>query len=335
MGKKVSVVIPAYNASNYITNLLTSISQQTFNDFEVLVIDDGSTDETISKVECFRDVLGDKLILKSQKNSGVSKARNLGISLATGDLIVFVDADDVLEKDYLKQMIIPFDQDKSIGVSIIGYYSEYDDGKLKYKTSGDTQHFSYDEAIYNAFILFEYEGYPWNKMYRMDVLKKNKIKFNEHISICEDLLFFVEYTLKVTNVVYNPRPLYHYILHNDSTINGRSVGHRFNKNALSELDAYELMRNEVPNSLKKAQKIMLTRQVWTNSYLSRLIFSAPNFNDSDLIDSYRKMRSYQKKYLVFFLRYAKYNFSHKLFFILNLIFPKLIRCLDKKRSSQR
>ncbi|VDG17579.1 glycosyltransferase [Lactobacillus fermentum IFO 3956] [Lactiplantibacillus mudanjiangensis] len=335
MGEKISVVIPAYNASKYIGDMLTSLSKQSYEDFEVILIDDGSTDDTFKVGKKYQDLFGKKLRLVEQKNGGVSKARNLGIDLAIGKFLVFVDADDVVERDFLKKLIEPFSKNSEIDLSIIGYFSEFDNGDLKYKTSGKKVKYSSEEALYNAFILFNYEGYPWNKMYCTKTIKENKLRFNEQIAVCEDLLFFVTYVLKIKKVYYNPTPMYHYILRESSAINGRSLGKRFPMKALSELKAYDLMGQNIPDNLKGVHQILLTRQIWTNSYLSRLIYAAPNKKDSVLIEQYKKMRSFQRKHALFFLKRAKYNFPHKALFMINILCPRVISILDIKRRGAK
>jgi len=332
MNGKISVVIPAYNASKYIGKMLLSLSKQTYRNFEVVLVDDGSTDDTLEVVKKSQCLFDGSLKIVAKKNGGVSQARNLGIQIATGEFIVFVDADDTVENNYLHLLVSPLKENTGVDLSIIGYYSEFDNGKLKYKTTGQAMEMSYKVAIYNSFILFEYEGYPWNKMYRTSVIKKYNLRFNEQIAVCEDLLFFIEYTMHVKKVSYNPASMYHYLLHEDSTINSRDIGNYFSESALTELQAYKLMEKIVPDDLKKIHEIMLTRQTWTNSYLSRLIFAAPNQTDLKLTEQYKKMRAFQKKNALYFLKYAKYDLSHKTLFILNIISPRLVRFLDMKRK---
>ena len=115
MNRMISIIVPMYNMEEYILELLNSIKNQSYQEYEVILIDDGSTDKTAIIVKDFiKNDSRFKLILKS--NQGVSSARNTGLDLAKGDYIFFADADDLLEEDSLKNV------SNSIGTSELGYY---------------------------------------------------------------------------------------------------------------------------------------------------------------------------------------------------------------------
>lgn len=101
---KVSIIIPLYNTSSYIEKTLMSIIRQSFTDFEILVVDDGSTDNSCIIVEKVK-LINDRIKLLKQKNSGVSSARNLGIENAKGEYIAFIDSDDIWDSNFLKSQI--------------------------------------------------------------------------------------------------------------------------------------------------------------------------------------------------------------------------------------
>ena len=98
MNIKFSIIIPAYNAENSIQKSIDSILNQTYNNYEIIVVNDGSTDNTINLIE-----KNSKIKIINQKNLGVSSARNTGIENAKGDFIAFIDADDYIEKNYLEE----------------------------------------------------------------------------------------------------------------------------------------------------------------------------------------------------------------------------------------
>src|SRR5665647_1590636 len=100
----VSIIVPFYNVEDYIEKTLVSIDEQVFKDFEVILIDDGSTDKSHQVVESYLPKCSFKSVLIRQQNSGVSAARNNGLTNATGEYVVFVDADDLLSPYYIKQM---------------------------------------------------------------------------------------------------------------------------------------------------------------------------------------------------------------------------------------
>lgn len=112
MNPKVSVIIPNYNYGRYVANTLESVLSQTYRNIEVIVVDDGSTDNSLSVLEKF----GDRIRLVQQKNAGVSVARNHGVSLSDGELLAFLDADDVWLPEKLERQIERFKVDSEIGL---------------------------------------------------------------------------------------------------------------------------------------------------------------------------------------------------------------------------
>ena len=106
---KVSVIIPAYNEENYIENCLRSLEKQTFKDFEIIVVDDGSTDKTKSMLERFKEVM-----VLVGKHAGPGASRNIGAKKAKGEVLVFVDADMTFDKEYLENLIEPLVNDKKL-----------------------------------------------------------------------------------------------------------------------------------------------------------------------------------------------------------------------------
>ena len=121
--KKVSVIIPTYNAENTILKCINSIVKQTYKKIEIIIIDDGSTDSTLNKLNDLAKN-DDRIIIKKQRNSGVSVARNNGINIASGDYILFVDSDDWLEKTMIEKMIITA-QKENTDIVRCNFYDEY------------------------------------------------------------------------------------------------------------------------------------------------------------------------------------------------------------------
>ncbi|PBQ32560.1 hypothetical protein CNR22_12525 [Sphingobacteriaceae bacterium] len=111
MQGKVSIIIPCYNASSFIVDTLKSIQEQSYSNYEIIVVDDGSTDASKELVNEFK---AENLTYLFQKNKGVSAARNKGCAVASGDYYLFVDADDVLDKDFIKQRVEELDKNKEI-----------------------------------------------------------------------------------------------------------------------------------------------------------------------------------------------------------------------------
>ena len=120
--KKISIIIPVYNVEQYIKNCLESVINQTYDNWEIILIDDGSTDNSKAIYENIA-IKNDKIKIFKQTNKGVSAARNLGIEKAQGDYIVFLDADDWIEKKFLERMLEVIENEDADIVQCNFYYA--------------------------------------------------------------------------------------------------------------------------------------------------------------------------------------------------------------------
>lgn len=125
--KMVSIIIPFYNAEKYIDVCIQTLQQQTYRNFEALFIDDGSTDETVNKIKRCGD---ERFKVLQQKHKGVSAARNLGLEHIKGDYIAFMDIDDEVEPEYLKQFVEDIEI-KEVDIVLCNYVEVYTDKKRK------------------------------------------------------------------------------------------------------------------------------------------------------------------------------------------------------------
>lgn len=123
---KISLIVPVYNTSKYLRKCLDSLITQTYKDIEIIVINDGSIDNSEEIIKLYRDK---RLKYISKKNEGIGKTRNLGIENATGNYIAFVDSDDYLDKNFCKKMIKKADED-NCDIVICNYFEDRND-KLK------------------------------------------------------------------------------------------------------------------------------------------------------------------------------------------------------------
>ena len=169
---KVSVIIPAYNSEKYIGRCLDSILNQSFEDFEVLVINDGSKDCTGEIIQEYEKK--DKRIRYfEQKNMGVAKTRDKAIKLAKGDYVSFVDNDDYIERDYLGKLL----PTKNEEIIISGYKRPDSNGHIKMKIE-------LKDGFWSRLLVIA----PWAKIYRKDFIVNNKINFLDN-NIGEDVFF--------------------------------------------------------------------------------------------------------------------------------------------------
>lgn len=208
----ITIIIPVYNTSAYLPNCLESIVNQTHQNLEIIIIDDGSTDDSykIAKKYAQKD---SRVKLVYQKNSGQSAARNRGIKLATGKYINFIDSDDLIAKDFIEKLLKPFNDQKTI-LSVCGIHYK----RLKQASSSNVyinpvrnRHKSESRKAYILYLL-AIDGRMYssvNKLYKTNIVKN--ISFNENLNFAEDTKFVLDYLDKVQGTVsFILEPLYIY-----------------------------------------------------------------------------------------------------------------------------
>ena len=220
MSAKISVVLPVYNVANYLRKCLDSLVNQTFKDFEVICVNDGSTDLSLSILEGY-SLTDSRFKIISQDNQGLSGARNTGMKEVSGDYILFVDSDDWLEENALELLfehVSGFNSD--ITMFKFKYYnedsSEFSEGPFTnlevIDTSFYTGNFNYMDVLD---ILFKISHAPFNKLYKTSFLKDLDAQFLNG-SYYEDLEFFYKVFLKAKKVSVLPEYLYFYRIRDES-----------------------------------------------------------------------------------------------------------------------
>lgn len=254
---KISIVIPVYNAEEYLDACLSSILSQDMHSYEVILVDDGSTDS--SPLICDRYSATDSRFRTIHKpNGGVSSARNAGIALAQGEYVMFVDSDDALAPSALSLMssITVGQPDIVIGGfniyqgeipfgTIIPYESEF------YPLAGLSELF--DATMHRCGELFR--G-PWAKLYRLDVIRKNSLRFDEKLSYAEDKLFVYQFINNITSAAAVDTPVYEYFRRPGTLSGGKTTARRLDQ--LLDVvplhaEAFIALMNKYPSStaLKK------------------------------------------------------------------------------------
>lgn len=168
----VTVIVPAYNSEKYIGRCLESILEQSFDDFELLVIDDGSTDGTGKIVKEYAKY-DERVIYKKQKNMGVAKTRNKAVKMARGEFVAFIDNDDFINKNYLETLLPRRGED----IVISGYRRPDENGKVRVEVK-------LEDASWSRFLVVA----PWAKIYRKEFIIENKLEFLDN-NIGEDVYF--------------------------------------------------------------------------------------------------------------------------------------------------
>lgn len=207
---KVSVIVPAYNVGQYIEKCLVSLIKQTLQDIEIIVVNDGSTDNTLNIIEKYsRNDSRIKII--EQKNSGVSAARNNGLLAAKGKYIFQIDADDWIEPETLEEYYKAAEENNA-DITIANVYIDFGNGKIRLLEDG--RHLS-DDLIKELF-LDNILPSVCAKFYKRELFVKNDIKFSENIRIGEDLLINFYLFFYAKKVIKIEKPFLHYMQRNNS-----------------------------------------------------------------------------------------------------------------------
>ena len=211
MNPKVSVIIPIYNAEKYLRRCVDSVLKQDFEDFELLLVDDGSKD--LSGNICDEYAKQDARVRVIHKeNSGVSDSRNLAISKARGEYLQFMDSDDWITPD-ATGLLVRSAMENDCDLVIADFYRVIGE-RLAHK--GDIREEGVMSREEFALQMMEkpadfYYGVLWNKLYRRDIIKNNGLSMDKDISWCEDFIFNMEYIRHVKNVYVLRVPVYYYV----------------------------------------------------------------------------------------------------------------------------
>lgn len=208
MGNKVSVIVPAYNCSKYINKCIDSIINQTYDDIEPVIVNDGSKDNTREILEQY----GDKIKLINKENAGVAEARNTGIKAATGDYIMFLDSDDYLELDCIED-IVTHQKKYNCDIVRFSYKIVYEDGKqtspINYFTEEKLiQKSEFKENIYSFFISGIRFNSVWATLYKSDIIKD--LSFLSGLKTAEDAIFSLNAYTNAQTVFLYPKQYYNY-----------------------------------------------------------------------------------------------------------------------------
>lgn len=232
---KYSFIVPTYNSQGTIVRALDSIIEANLNDYEIILIDDESKDNTVEIVnEYFSDKNVNHKVIQSQ--GGVSNSRNIGISESTGDRILFIDSDDYYLSNTLNKI-----QDISNDADLIIFNFEHGDKLVNLYTEENVRTIMIENPTKYMTV--------WGKMFKAETLKNNDIFFNENLKLSEDSDFMIRYTKFCQKIKCESELLYHYSIDNPSTV--RSVD-------VKKIDGYLEALEATFEFIKKYDQEMLT-----------------------------------------------------------------------------
>jgi glycosyltransferase involved in cell wall biosynthesis len=296
----ISIIIPVYNVGEYIEECLKSILMQTYKDYQIIVVDDGSTDNTMDIIKEYEDKFQDFTLLK-QKNQGVSVARNTAFSHVKGEYTLYIDPDDFLELDMLESMHRRAKKD-DVDIVISEYYVYY--GKENNRNYIEEYNVDYKKIytnyeVMNLMLNYELQGQLWNKLFKTQLLKEIEFKFEPNRYI-QDAFPVFRAIYKSKGISFIKKPVYYYRQRQTSTVH--------KKNAKLAEDYYHAMTSIInyikDNDIKVNDKSLT---IFKTKVLSHFIAHYTN------ADKFNNLKSFRDS------KYSELHVSNKEFLFLNEI----------------
>ncbi len=209
-----SIIIPVYNAHDFIRNCVQSVADQKYGDYELIIIDDGSTDGSTDHLEDLLSGINYRII--RIENNGVSNARNVGLDNAAGEYVLFLDADDAFPENTLTSYYEIIEAENRPDIVLGGFYRVYPKKTSRFELKGeevlrsDEEHNDFDPFI------SRFSGCVWGKCYKREILSNER--FDTALSLCEDAEFNLRVFGNAVRFVYINKPLYCYTYSESSTI---------------------------------------------------------------------------------------------------------------------
>lgn len=218
MNPTVSIIIPVYNAEDYLRRCVDSVLKQEYRDFELLLMDDGSKDSSGAICDEY-GALDERVRVVHKENTGVSDTRNQGIAMAQGIYLQFLDSDDWITPDATK-LLVRAAEEHDCDLVIADFYRVVGNHVSRQGDIENTEVLSrteYAERMMEDPADFYY-GVLWNKLYRRELVERHGLRMNEQISWCEDFLFNLEYNLYAKTFYALQTPIYYYVKRKGSLV---------------------------------------------------------------------------------------------------------------------
>ena len=231
-----TLVVPIYNMEGYLARCMDSLLSQICRDFEIILVDDGSTDSSGILCDSYAERYPGLIRAVHKKNGGLSTARNAGMDAARGEWIVFPDPDDWVEPDYVESFLY-FQRQFQAELVCLGYYVDTDDASEANGSNMEPYLIEGDECQRSILLGPSFQGFSWNKIYRLDIIRKYDLRFSDGVGNSEDVYFAYQYLAKCSRIVHAPgKRVYHYYQRDNSTTRSG-----YTKRKLETLRTYELI----------------------------------------------------------------------------------------------
>lgn len=324
---KISIIVPVYNCEKYISNCINSILEQSFKDFELILVDDGSSDRSFEICESFAKK-DNRVRAIHQPNSGVSRARNRGLDEAQGEYIGFVDGDDCIDKEMYEQLYKNLaDNNADISIcGIVNYFIKKDGTTEKIRQSQIDGFwiFSGEQALKEALQSRLYSVNPVNKLFKRKLF--DNLRYPEG-KISEDAFLIPIVVFKACKVVYDSKPMYYYLRRENSITTSN-----FSDNDWDVVEAYENHLNMVSEKVPNLKKVAKFRYLWAYTYVIDKIMLSEN--SENYLKDFNKAFDFIKKNILQIIFNSYFSLKRKIavtvLLINKKIYKKMIMTVNKR-----
>ena len=259
-----TLAVPIFNKAQYLPRCIDALLAQTVRDYEILLIDDGSTDAGPAICDRYAAAHPERIRVIHQPNGGLSSARNAAIEAARGDFITFPDPDDWVEPDYVEAFLDLLVREPT-DLVCTGFWVEEGDRRYPGYHSTDTVIMTGAEGRKALLLPPQMGGFSWNKCYRLELLHHHGLRFRSDVGAAEDLDFAYRYLRHCGRVCFCPsRRTCHYVQYPDS------VTHSFSRRNLADFQTYDMIAADEDRDLAQAARdaacLVAMRHLWLLQY---------------------------------------------------------------------
>ena len=305
-----SVVVPVYNMEKYLDRCIESILKQTYKNMEILLIDDGSTDNSYNICEKYKKK-DNRIKVFYKKNGGLSDAKNYGILHSSGEFITFVDADDWIDETMYEVMLKEM-QEKKADISICGRYIDFEDGKSRKWFYDKLLVMNKIESLLYLNSFYDFDMASWDKIYRRDLFENIKFPYGKK---CEDA--YTTYLLfeKADLIVYIPECFYHYFQRQGSISRSKELNMDYIYAAKEQMNFFKENYSEIyfagvthyVFAIKSLYQVAIERDIVLNDEMKRLVKETKKYSKKILCNKYVSI----KKKIIYIL-FAYFNPFYKI-----------------------
>lgn len=294
--EKVSIIIPVYNSESTLKRCIESVINQTYKNIEILIINDGSKDKSLNIMNEYKNK-DERIIVINQKNKGLSGARNTGVNNATGNYITFIDSDDYIKPNLVKDTIKIFEE-YECDVVRNNYELSYENGKTElrnemYEENRIINIEEKKEELIQNILLGKVQSYSWLLTIKREILDKNNLKFDEDIFFMEDIVFIIRLIFFIKNIYFVREPNYFYYQSNENSLT------KDTKKYVKNINNILVMKKRLEKILKMhinefENYIKIINTVYLNGIIGYLKISVRNSgNYKEILDELKKIRESQ------------------------------------------